>query len=208
MQNKKDVMKCKRAEILIPMFCIVAVLSIAAVLSVQASNDRQKATEGKATIELKDGTTVVGQIQGTLVLGGQAQTKKLFGAIFFLVPGKAVVSITKKGVEVGANQSGPPYALFASKKPLPSDTSLILMIQRLDTDSPASFNSNLEAAINAGLVSFDHNKQNPIGAKLLGEFRTQGQKQDLIPTLTVNTTTGPRAVAVDDIVDYIQAAKK
>ena len=163
-----------------------------------------------ATVELKDGTTVSGTIEGKIVLGGRLDEKKpgdrkfVPGGIFFLVPGKDIVSITKAGVET-AKDAQTPWALFAGKK-LPPTPQVLEIVEKLGDMS--TFGAAMEKGMGLGMAQFSSNyDKSPIGVALMGEYSAENGGS-VTPALRVTTEAGVRTIDVADVIEYIDASKK
>jgi hypothetical protein len=166
-------------------------------------------TLAAATVELKDGTTVTGTVEGKVVLGGRLDEKKpgdrkfVPGGIFFLVPGKEIVSITKSGVET-AKGAQTPWALFAGRK-LPPTPQVLDIVEKLG--DMATFGAAMEKGLSLGMAQFSNAyDKSPIGVALMGEYSAENGGS-LTPALRITTESGLRTIDIADVIDYVTAPK-
>lgn len=166
------------------------------------------AQESGSVVELVTGETVVGEIQGTIVLGGHVSSGKkgaLSSGLYFLIQGEDIISITSKGVLV-KSEAVVNQAIFGSKskkQPVPEPLEALSLLIRLSENVAATYKEAMEK----GLLQFSSKplkeELNPLQVRLMGELQSAEDKLAILPELTVLSSSGLKTVSVEQIVDYI-----
>ncbi|MGD0580914.1 MAG: hypothetical protein ABSC08_18560 [Bryobacteraceae bacterium] len=162
-----------------------------------------------SVIQLRTGEEVAGALEGTLVLGGpfgqdrpDSKHSGSYTGYYVLAKGPDVISISSRGVALRPG-SRPRRALVSALKPLSPEVDLIAYMDAalggtdikawMELRSPWS-HSFLELKWE---VEFE---DKPEIVSVRGELRAG----EILPFLELNTTTGPRKIAVGDIADCLK----
>lgn len=153
-----------------------------------------------ATIKVRTGTTVSGDISGWVVLKREV-TEPDKGFAYLLVEGKNVSAIDELGVHLV--KDSPVRALFVAGSDLKDDFSALGVAHRMAKAFGGQINARLNAGGGCCVISTLYTDVLP--DLLLGEFRGDSANAQIIPSLEITTAGAKSLLPVADVVPFHKA---